>query len=161
MIPGNLKLKTITAPGKVLSASLLLEASRMIPEFCKTLGYRVPGSALAKLGSVRFIPLTKSTPSCLHKGVKVSGDPRGILMGAIALVHSPVIVSFRYLANLIDPVVPNPSGYGAPRRTIGMMMDDMCRAFPLSLDLPIGKLGFKLEAAGKVRVFAMVECWTQ
>lgn len=25
----------------------------------------------------------------------------------------------------------------------------------------IGKLGFKLEAAGKVRVFAMVECWTQ
>jgi len=27
--------------------------------------------------------------------------------------------------------------------------------------LPIGKLGLKLEAAGKVRVFAMVECWTQ
>jgi hypothetical protein len=25
----------------------------------------------------------------------------------------------------------------------------------------VGKLGFKLEAAGKVRVFAMVECWTQ
>lgn len=26
---------------------------------------------------------------------------------------------------------------------------------------PIGKLGLKVEAAGKVRVFAMVECWTQ
>jgi len=26
---------------------------------------------------------------------------------------------------------------------------------------PIGKLGFKSEPAGKVRVFAMVECWTQ
>jgi hypothetical protein len=26
---------------------------------------------------------------------------------------------------------------------------------------PIGKLGLKREAAGKVRVFAMVECWTQ
>jgi hypothetical protein len=25
----------------------------------------------------------------------------------------------------------------------------------------IGKLGLKEEAAGKVRVFAMVECWTQ
>ena len=25
----------------------------------------------------------------------------------------------------------------------------------------IGKLGFKPEAAGKVRVFAMVDCWTQ
>lgn len=25
----------------------------------------------------------------------------------------------------------------------------------------IGKLGFKSEPAGKVRVFAMVECWTQ
>jgi hypothetical protein len=26
---------------------------------------------------------------------------------------------------------------------------------------PLGKLGFKVEAAGKVRVFAMVDCWTQ
>lgn len=26
---------------------------------------------------------------------------------------------------------------------------------------PIGKLGFKEEAAGKIRVFAMVDCWTQ
>jgi hypothetical protein len=25
----------------------------------------------------------------------------------------------------------------------------------------IGRLGFKLEAAGKVRVFAMVDAWTQ
>lgn len=29
------------------------------------------------------------------------------------------------------------------------------------VDNTIGKLGFKDEAAGKVRVFAMVECWTQ
>jgi hypothetical protein len=29
------------------------------------------------------------------------------------------------------------------------------------VSLPIGKLGLKQEAAGKVRVFAMVECWTQ
>lgn len=28
----------------------------------------------------------------------------------------------------------------------------------LSVPKPIGKLGFKAEAAGKVRVFAMVEC---
>lgn len=27
--------------------------------------------------------------------------------------------------------------------------------------MAIGKLGFKSEAAGKVRVFAMVDCWTQ
>jgi len=25
----------------------------------------------------------------------------------------------------------------------------------------LGKLGFKEEAAGKIRVFAMVDCWTQ
>jgi len=29
---------------------------------------------------------------------------------------------------------------------------------PLSLEAPIGALGFKDEAAGKVRVFAMVDC---
>jgi hypothetical protein len=32
---------------------------------------------------------------------------------------------------------------------------------PDPVDRPIGKLGLKKEAAGKVRVFAMVECWTQ
>jgi len=26
---------------------------------------------------------------------------------------------------------------------------------------PVGRLGLKQEAAGKVRVFAMVDCWTQ
>lgn len=34
----------------------------------------------------------------------------------------------------------------------------MYAAKPADLGLPVGKLGFKQEAAGKVRVFAMVEC---
>jgi hypothetical protein len=35
------------------------------------------------------------------------------------------------------------------------------RDSPLTNQLPIGKLGLKEEAAGKVRVFAMVDAWTQ
>ena len=36
------------------------------------------------------------------------------------------------------------------------------KASPRVTEFPLlGKLGFKLEAAGKVRIFAMVECWTQ
>jgi hypothetical protein len=43
---------------------------------------------------------------------------------------------------MIDPEAPNRA---------------LFRDFPHS----IGRLGLKQEAAGKVRVFAMVDCWTQ
>jgi hypothetical protein len=53
---------------------------------------------------------------------------------------------------------------GKPAYTINQALDLVLVGRPLSEDLiprAVGKLGLKLEAAGKVRVFAMVECWTQ
>lgn len=65
-----------------------------------------------------------------------------------------------YLANIIDP--PTLGHFqGNERKTIGQLLLGIQKAGPVATSLPIGKLGFKLEAAGKVRVFAMVECWTQ
>ena len=136
----------------------------MIPMFCKTLGYKTLGSAKSDLGVVRYISLTKSTPSVIEKGKKVSGDPWGIFSGAVALLNSNVIASFRYLADIIDPVPVDRSQERpaeACDRTIGQLLDEVVESRPSMTQRPIGKLGFKLEAAGKVRVFAMVECWTQ
>lgn len=65
----------------------------MVSEFCKFLGYGERGSAKADLPPVQYIPLSKSTPSIISAGRKVSGSALGILSGAYALAHSPVIDS--------------------------------------------------------------------
>jgi hypothetical protein len=72
--------------------------------------------------------------------------------------------SFRYLADFIDPIPPKSSEIGSGNRpkTICELIDMIGPvASQFEPNFSIGKLGFKLEAAGKVRVFAMVECWTQ
>jgi len=74
------------------------------------------------------------------------------------------MVSFRYLADFIDPVPPKSTEVGSGNRPKSICeLIDMIGPIAPSLvpNFAIGKLGFKLEAAGKVRVFAMVECWTQ
>jgi hypothetical protein len=91
VIPGKLKLGTITEPGVALSNSLTVQLGNMIPMFCKTLGYVECGSAKADLPPVRYFTLTKSTPSVIGSGRKVSGDHRGILYGALSLLNSSVI----------------------------------------------------------------------
>lgn len=94
----------------------------------------------------------------------MSASPEGIVTGALALLNSEVMVSFRYLADFIDPIPPKSTEVGSGNRpkTICELIDMIGPTAPEFVSkLSIGKLGFKLEAAGKVRVFAMVECWTQ
>lgn len=160
VIPGKLKLSTITDPGKAFSVSFQREILTAITSFCKTLGYVGVGSAKADLPPVQYISLTKSTPSVMEKGRKVSGDPRGILAGGVALLNSEVITSFYWLADMIDPKSSEGHFAGLRKKTIRELLEGIAKA-SIATPLPIGKLGFKLEAAGKVRVFAMVECWTQ
>lgn len=160
VIPGRLNLATITKPGAAVSQSILSEIERGIPAFCKTLGYKEGGSAKADLPPVRYTSLTKSTPSVIGSGRKISGDVRGILYGALALLSHPVLASWLRIAAVVDP--GEKAFYaGNSRKTIADLLLGVKKACPVAVSLPIGKLGFKLEAAGKVRVFAMVECWTQ
>jgi hypothetical protein len=67
------------------------------------------------------------------------------------------------LADYIDPAPSRREG--KPAYTIGQALDLVLSGNPFSESdsspPPIGKIGLKVEAAGKVRVFAMVECWTQ
>lgn len=54
------------------------------------------------------------------------------------------------------------AGDGPPGRSqFVRVLDEILAAQATLPPLPIGKLGFKAEAAGKIRVFAMVDCWTQ
>jgi hypothetical protein len=41
----------------------------------------------------------------------------------------------------------------------GISLPNFMKSFPKGI--PLGKIGLKTEAAGKVRVFAMVDCWSQ
>jgi len=95
-----------------------------------------------------FKPLSKTTPSLL-KGQKISWSPEGIAFGASALMASEVYPSFLRLLQ-----------YYPVGSVFHKVWKEVSRSVPPQ-PLPCGKLGLKMEAAGKVRVFAMVECWTQ
>jgi len=131
----------------------------MIPVFCKFLGYKEVGSGKPDLPPVRYITLTRSTPSLTGPGRKVSGSPAGIYAGAVELLNSEVIHSFKKLAVTMEEGLEK-SQFHKPIVKLLEMVASSCPN-PVPGKSVIGKLGFKVEAAGKVRVFAMVECWTQ
>jgi len=108
----------------------------------------------------------------------VSSHPGAAWMAAKAFAHQPVLHhALNYFHNLLPQgnilvevfnsfirEVPLPQdairvtpqgGLVTPRRKLPGSV-----ALPRTL-IPIGKLSLKEEAAGKVRVFAMVDCWTQ
>lgn len=162
-----MKLSTITDPGTVLSASVLKEVSRAIPGFLGSLGISGPLDPSRVLESPKFVSLTRSTPSIVGPGMKVSGSIWGIVTGALAMSGSPVVQSFRWLAERLPPLEVDFYDVGV-HKTFLSVFDLIVSAFPSSSSLmgrqifgSLGRLGFKSEAAGKVRVFAMVECWTQ
>lgn len=66
------------------------EAKEVISEFCQTLGYKGEGSANDSLPPVRLLQLSKSTPSLVGPGKKVSSSYQGIINGAYALKSSPI-----------------------------------------------------------------------
>lgn len=159
MIPGKLKLSTITSPGVSLSPSLLKEVQRGIPGFMGSLGL-VAGNGYSLLPTPDFTVLSKTSPS-IKSSVAVSGSVPGVIYGALGLLKSPVITSFRYIAERLPPMEKDFYDIGV-HKTFSSIFELVASGLSPNSPRPaIGKLGFKVEAAGKVRVFAMVECWTQ
>jgi hypothetical protein len=79
----------------------------------------------------------------------VSTSLSGVIRGAFTIMESEVFSSFEKLAF----AVPNGD------KLMDYIFAWTEETFPTwDRVLPLGKLGFKEEAAGKVRVFAMVEC---
>lgn len=154
MVP-TLKLKTITEPGNVLSASLVAELVGHIPQFFKSL-FRIRSSAdaLQMLGPFEYLPLSKSTPVTTGmKGRFTSSSFYGIALSASHMIRGPMRPIFVQLMGYLY----NQQGY-----TVVSQLFELAKHVPPSNpNLPIGKLGFKVEAAGKLRVFAMVDWCTQ
>jgi len=121
-----------------------------------------------------FSPLSKSTPSIIKGSHKVSWSPEGILQGGLGLMFNEVYPSFLYLIKFFDheswsefrqvwiEMVKTATALKASVRSVDELDNVVSKGKLGERPVPpIGKLGFKVEAAGKVRVFAMVECWTQ
>lgn len=145
--PSVLKLSTITDRGVDLSA-LWGEMGGAINSFLSVVFGLSKGRTL--YGEPEFRSLVKTTPSITSGRNRVSWSPEGIACGARALLASEVLPAFRQLLGFLPQ--------GSNFRTVWMVMEKTLLPNPSS---PVGKLGLKLEPAGKVRVFAMVECWTQ
>lgn len=177
--------KTITDPAKTLvgHVELRLHMILYIPLFFKALA-RLIGmnpKALAnelsrEYGLLKPYPLLKSSPvtaampegmenltrleaeELLDKTPVVSTHPLAVHEAAVALDKDPELrPAVLYFLELL----PKDSVLKDLWRHCMLVTLDREKATNRQHNVALGKLSLKQEAAGKVRVFAMVDCWTQ
>lgn len=108
-----------------------------------------------------FTPGKSATESLLPKGIKmISTHPITMIRSALGLEPN-ILDALSILADMVK--APNTEGPLAWIRRIKDLFGDLgpMRYVFVPKGIPSGKLGLKEEAAGKVRVFAMVDPWTQ
>lgn len=181
--PGKVKLQTITDPSK-MDVTLIPEFSQfVVTHFIKVLKERFStessltdalwseeGSGpLEYMKTLRAKPflIAKSGPALDPNNISVgaqSTSPGSILASAYTWLHSPLypllegwckMTGNQWMLNRIE-------SWGADRwvweDSLPIGEGPSC---PFTASGWLGKLGFKPEPAGKVRVFAMVDPWTQ
>jgi len=155
------KLSTITNP-RSTSFSLETDLYSFIPRALRAL----VGRSYPSLREVPIFNIFSASPSSRRKFDEFSTHPRAVLRSMIELVRDPTI--FPALKRLCDKV----GSYD-----IQSIFKDIFRAlihlegfglssvkskyYPNIGNTDLGKIGLKQEAAGKVRVFAMVDAITQ
>jgi len=156
--PGKLKLHTIVNgfAGNRSRLDLYLRIFRYIPDFVQTIR-SIAGDELISGAKLRLVIIPKSAPGTGNDLTSVS--PLVLFMSARNLVEQGLDRSILYFATLYEK--------GSLVRYPGLraIFSDLAYC---ALNMPgipsttysVGKLGFKDEAAGKVRVFAMVDAWT-
>jgi len=108
-----------------------------------------------------FTPGKRATEMLLGKGLKmISTHPITMIRSALGLEPN-VLDALSILADMVK--APRTEGPMAWIRRIKDLFGDLgpMRFLFVPKGIPSGKLGLKEEAAGKVRVFAMVDPWTQ
>jgi len=156
-MPGKLKLNTITDgfKGEAGLRDLFREVNNLIPEFSKMI-LNLAGDKLESRG-VDPSPILKSAPGTA--GGMISTNPLVLIRSARNLASSGLLDTVLYFAKKFQPQtkVRYP---GFTRILLEAANSNVDIPLPSTI-YPMGKLGFKQEAAGKVRVFAMVDAWTQ
>lgn len=140
-IPGILKLNTITDSFKGVCDTVPVYE---IKEVMKNLRSFLP-KTLPK-GSDRLIPSTSAGPS--YK-VAILGAP----LDALSLLNGPaeVLKAFHVLSD----------SFGSSLSSLLEEEIKVVSRWNVSCPLLLGKLSKKMEPAGKIRVFAIVDIWTQ
>jgi len=179
---GNLKLSTITSPfsgsyremGEILSYIPAFVAALKLGEtFGPTLeerkalttrygifaGQMLPNPAHAvrdwlnnQYSNLEARVIKKSAPGVMRNaGIEISTHPLVLIRSAIALRDTPIWEFFKVFLEKLPFNNPVRKAFEA-----SAACSDGFKGLP-----SLGKLGIKEEAAGKVRVFAMVDAWTQ
>lgn len=179
---GNLKLGTITGPFKG-NYSKVSEILAYIPPFVSALklgnvlgpSQKERNSMIERYGlfaskmmpkpedaamnwlkdqysALEASPIMKSAPGTKYdSGIEISSHPVVLIRSAITLRHTNVWRHFSVFLNMLPFNNLVRRAFEASAK-----LDNVFKALP-----SLGKLGIKEEAAGKVRVFAMVDAWTQ
>jgi len=171
-LEGILKLSTITDPCHTDGEFIASFSHWLIKLFLPSLKEREvrladalwegPTTLMRSLRAVPFL-IMKSTPVLLRDGRQdpdhpgfVSTSPLGIIMAAHLWKTSPLYPALLAWCEMTGNTwVPNRiDSWSKGFRSVGTA--------PVHFDGgSLGRLGLKLESAGKVRVFAIVDCFTQ
>ncbi|CCG47524.1 RNA dependent RNA polymerase [Clitocybe odora virus] len=165
--PGKMKISTITAPYSGTEQMIRI-VTKDIPRFVRLF---CPSAGRSLIGRFSYVVINKSSPMAL-RGI-ASTHPTSLIRAALAFTPKQV-ESLELLARASHPesqVVITPEGIKEPPTPLPGVMVFINRIrksvipslFGLGINTPshTGKLGLKEEAAGKVRVFAMVDPWSQ
>lgn len=138
-IPGILKLSTITDPFKGISTTLPIYELKGVMDYIS----RHFSRGRCPVGRTHLIPSVSASPNYKRS---VLGAP----LDALALSQAPeVLKAFRLLSD----------AFGSSLNFDEEL--EVVSRWDLSGSYLLGKLSKKLEPAGKIRVFAMVDIWTQ
>jgi len=162
--PGDINLLSITKPSTA-DSTVIKEIISLIPRFFRLfVSPALPkGSSLRDWlqGKFLYFPITTSSPQAYGK---ISSHPDVLIRSALALDPSQV-----KSINIINKLYQFEAGILSPGENIQMIKTTFARpasgiALPTEDMLKhtfVGKLGIKQEAAGKMRVFAMIDPWSQ
>lgn len=166
---GELKLSTITDPSTATSRAS--EVSRHLKSFI-TLYYKDQDRTFSKPGSV--FQILKSGPQSTKADNEFSTHPRAVLRSLILLLKPSnshlreALVGMLEYTNSLDILKmfhDFTDYFGNKLKPMYVWDRSEGRRVDKSDYKPrsryLGRLSIKEEAAGKVRVFAMVDCWTQ
>lgn len=145
VIPGICKLSSITDCGVDLSGIRRI-LSRLVIAFWNLRPYT--STPLARM-RVELFPIYRSGASSARWGLTQ------VSTSVYSLFRSGLKLASNELGSVISELNSMMRGNNLP----SLYQDWKSMVSPW-LDSPLGRLGFKLEAAGKVRVFAMVDPWT-
>lgn len=191
VFPGKLKLSTITKPGKMLPGDLIVNTRIFIqktfwPMLIKKRsslasasmevnerGNPLPVTSWARLNlQPKYFPIQKAS-SVGGEGVISTSLGSMILAAKAWALDADMRAHFNEWVRLLTPgpaykaalvhgkhSVPPIVAFKSNLEELGSM--ELVRRVTKVDDVPrLGRLALKEEAAGKIRVFAIVDCWTQ